>query len=154
MRFCRAVSEDLLCGLEADDAFEGGDGVLAVRRDEFGDLVSWHALFLKGRVGQLLADVIGHLDDHSHWIRHAGFLHPLHHIRRIVIEQVPTELFGFLGDAWFNGSARCESFGKRQCSTESTERNVKYGEYTQYFVLICDALQNRPFVVICCRIEL
>ncbi len=86
--------EDLLGGLETDDAFEGRDCVLAVGRDEFRDLVSWHALFLKGRVGQLFADVVGHLNDHPHRIRHAGFLHPFHHIRRVVVQQMSTELFG------------------------------------------------------------
>ena len=96
--------EDLLCGLEADDAFEGRDGVPAVGRDEFGDVVPWHALLLKGRVGQLLADVVGHLNDHADWICHAGFLHSLHHIRGVVIQQMATELFGLFGDAlrpWF-----------------------------------------------------
>jgi hypothetical protein len=95
--------EDLLGGLEGDDAFEGRDGVLAVGRDEFRDLVSWHALFLKGRVGQLLADVVGHFNDHADRICHARFLHPLHHIRCVVIQQMPTELFGLLGDAAFHG---------------------------------------------------
>ena len=78
--------EDLLGRLEADDAFEGGDGVLAVGRDEFRDLVPRHPLFLKGRVGELLADVVGHLNDHADRISHAGFLHPLHHIRGVVIQ--------------------------------------------------------------------
>lgn len=57
--------EDLNCGLEADDTFEGWDGVLAVGCDEFRDLVSGLALFLNSRVGQLLADVLGHLEDHA-----------------------------------------------------------------------------------------
>ena len=92
--------EDLLCGLEADDAFEGRDGVLAVGRDEFRDLVSWRALFLKGCVGQLLADVVGHLNDHPDRVRHPGFLHPLHHIRGVVVQQVSAELFGLFGDAF------------------------------------------------------
>ncbi len=98
--------KDLLCGLEADDAFEGGDGVLAVGRDEFRDLVPWHALFLKSGVSELLAYVVGHLNDHADRIGHAGFLHPLHHIRGVVVEQMSTELFGLLGDATFHGSAR------------------------------------------------
>lgn len=98
--------EDLLCHLKADGAFEGRDGVLAVGRDEFRDLVPRHSLLLKGRVGQLLADVVGHFNDHAHWICHAGFLHPFHHIRGVVIQQMPTELFGLFGDASFHGSAR------------------------------------------------
>lgn len=57
--------EDLLGRLEADDTFEGRDGVLAVGCDEFRDLVSGLALFLNSRVGQLLADVLGLLDDHA-----------------------------------------------------------------------------------------
>ena len=98
--------EDLLCGFEGDDALEGGDGVLAVGRDEFRDLVPGHALFLKSCVGQLLADVVGHFNDHPHRIRHPGFLHPFHYIRGVVIQQMPTELFGLFGDAAFHGSAR------------------------------------------------
>ena len=98
--------EDLFGGVEADDAFERWDRVLTVRRDEFRDLVLGHALFLKGRVGQLFADVVGHLNDHSDRIRHAGFLHPFRNIRSIVVQQVTAELFGFFGDASFHGSAR------------------------------------------------
>lgn len=45
--------------------FEGGDGVFAVGRDEFQDLVSRHALLLMDCEGQLLADVVGHLNDHT-----------------------------------------------------------------------------------------
>ena len=98
--------EDLLCGFEGDDAFEGRDGILAVRRDEFWYLVPWQALFLMGCVGQLLADVVGHLNDHADWICHAGFLHSRHYIRDVVIEQMTSELFGLFGDAWFQGTAR------------------------------------------------
>ncbi len=58
-----------------------------------------HPLFLKGCVGQLLANVVGHLDDHADRIRHAMLLHPFHHIRGIVIQQVPTELFGLFGES-------------------------------------------------------
>jgi hypothetical protein len=107
----RGDGEDLRGGLEADDAFEGGDCVLAVGRNEFGDLVPRHPLFLKGCVGQLLADVVGHLNDHADRIRHAGFLHPFHYIRGIVIQQMPTELFGLFGDAAFHRSARCALLG-------------------------------------------
>ena len=103
--------EDFLCGIEADHAFEGRDGVLAVGRDEFRDLVSWHALFLKGRVSQLLADVVGHLNDHPDRVRHPGFLHPLHHIRAVVVQQMPTELFRLLGDASFHGIAQRSMMG-------------------------------------------
>ena len=98
--------EDLHCGLEADDTFEGRDGVLAVGRNEFRDLVLWHALLLKDRIRQLLADFVGHLNDHADRICHAGFLHPLHHIRRVVIQKMATELFGLFGNASFHGSAR------------------------------------------------
>jgi len=77
--------EDLPCGLEADHAFERWNGVLAVRRDKFRDLVLRHALFLKGCVGQLLADVVGHLNDHPDRIRQAGLLHSLHHVRSIMV---------------------------------------------------------------------
>lgn len=103
--------EDLFGGLETDDAFEGRDCVLAVGRDEFRDLVSWHALFLKGRVGQLLADVVCHFNDHADRIRHPRFLHPLHHIRGVVVQQMATELFGLFGDASFHGSARRSVLG-------------------------------------------
>ena len=68
--------EDLPGGLEADDAFKRRDGVLAVGRDEFRDLVPGHALLLKGRVGELFADVVGHLNNHADRIGHAGSLHP------------------------------------------------------------------------------
>jgi hypothetical protein len=103
--------EDLLGGLDADDAFEGRDGVLAVGCVEFRDLVPRHALFFKGRVGQLLADVVGYFDDHADWIRHAGFLHSLHHIRGIVIQQMATECLDW-SEMPRSRSARSGSFGK------------------------------------------
>lgn len=100
--------EDLLFRLEANEAFEGRDGVLAVGGDEFRDLVPWRALFLKGREVQLLANFGGHLNDHADRVCHAGLLHSLHQVRRIVVQQIPTELFGLFGAAGFHGSARCE----------------------------------------------
>ena len=83
--------KDLPGCIEAYDAREGGDGVLAVRRVEFRNLAAWYALFLKSRIRQLLADVVGHLNDHADWIRHAGFLHSPHHVRGVVIEQLTSE---------------------------------------------------------------
>ena len=83
--------KDLFGGLEGDYGFEGRDGVLAVRRDEFRDLVPGHALFLKGCVRQLFADIVGHLNDEPNRIRHAGFLHPVHNVRSVVIEQMAAE---------------------------------------------------------------
>ena len=47
---------------------------------------------IEGCERQLLADVVGHFNDYPDRFRHAGFLHPLHDIRRIVIQQMPTSL--------------------------------------------------------------
>lgn len=68
------MGEDLRCGLETDDGHEGRDGVLAVGRNEFGNFMFRHALFLNGCVGQLFDEVVRHLNDHSDQIRHAGLL--------------------------------------------------------------------------------
>jgi hypothetical protein len=63
-------------------------------------------LDFSGSVGPLLADVVGHLNDHADWVRHTGFLHPLHHVRGVVIQQMATELFGLFGDASFHINLR------------------------------------------------
>ena len=75
--------KDLFGGVETYDAFESRDGILAVRRDEFGNLVLRHALLFKGRVGQLLADVVGQLNDESDRIFIFGLRHQIRNIRAV-----------------------------------------------------------------------
>ena len=99
--------QNLPGGIETDDAFKGRDGILAVGRNEFRNLVLRHALFLKGCVGQLLSNVVGHFNNESDRIRHAGLLHPLHHVRSVVVQQMTTELFGLLGNAFGHDIVRC-----------------------------------------------
>lgn len=103
---------------ERQDRLECGNSVARQGGDAFGDFVLLHTVMLQHRVCDLLAVVIGHLDNQANRVGDTRLEHALGDVRTVVLKQPMPKLAGLVRNAGVHMSPVIQ--GGVLCSLGST----------------------------------